>query len=1390
MLEDDGENYETWYTALTLAFTNRGIWSIVNGTEPCPTATSDPTGHEEWCLKDREAQLMILLALKKVGQKCVFRAKTSKEYWDRISSRYSGAGGGNERTVSLLEQFFFMSFKDAEPMQPQVDRCVYAAQQLETVGFPIAENLLAFLLAMRLPESYSMLRTVLTNSDASTITSRWVADRIIGEEQHRLRNFEGTAAAFYAKASKGKGKSPQADTDLKCSHCKKKGHKKSECRKLKKEKAEQEAAKNSNATSGSTSGNSNPASSSSATAKIAVASDPPANGSTSDADVIRLFHAVAIPRSAERLSTTRERVLQAKIDSGPQSLEAGWIIDSGASRNMCAHRDWFHHYSPLVNPMDVVLGDDSAIQATGVGRISVRMHAEGKSSPAVLQDVLHVPELHGNLLSVSHFAKRGSEMRFVGEGCSILDQHKQVACEGDLRGSLYVMRIATLPISESAHIAVLDSFPAEGEDPPEAALIADNSGPKASVDIWHRRLGHLNTDDVIRMARKGMTRGMEISGGYTPSSRICEPCVKGKQTRAEIRKETDTRSDLILGRVFSDVCTLFSTRSHQGFAYFVTWIDDKSRKVFVDAMKEKSEVAQHLRAFVARVELETGHKLKVLRSDGGGEYTAGGLQSFLKDKGIKHELTTADTPQHNGVAERMNRTLVERVRTMLIDAELPDAYWWDALRYATHLHNVSPTRSLSDCTPEESWSGNKPDVSRLRVFGCKAFVHIPDKLRGKLSAKSLVCTFIGYAQQRKAYRLVHRQSKRFIESRDVIFDEGGTNTSYERVILDANDTTDPLVTITPTLSSAPVLTSDPSPSTPTSDPSTPTPVTTNVQPTPVASRPKRTIRPPVRDDDPRYSVTSYSRPRPAEQANVVLTDETDDPRTYEEAMARSDAAEWDAACEDEIRNFQQMGVYDVVPRPKGRKVVGSKWVLRIKRGPDGQVQKYKARIVAQGFTQVEGLDYDQTFAPVVKLSTFRAILAIAVQQNLTIHQMDVKAAYLNGKLKEEIYMEAPTGLEIPEGMVLRLNRAVYGTKQGGRVWYEDVCGTMAEMGYTRIEADHAVFIRRRGDVLSIIALYVDDFKLVGPPDSDDVRKDKETLKRKYNMTDLGEISWILGIHVTRDREEGWIALSQQKYLEEVLERFNKANVRPISTPSLPNHHLVRLPSPEVDTKHFQRALGALMYLMLGTRPDIAYSVAALGRHAANPGIEHQHALDRLFRYLRGSSDYKLVYRRGTPGGDTILGYVDADWGSDVNDRKSTSGYAFTLSGGAISWSSKKQSAVALSSTEAEYIAGAHAAKEAIWLGRLFAGLQQPSSFPIPLLIDNQSAIAIAKNPEFHDRTKHIDIRYHFLRHKVESGDIILDYVPTNDQSADVLTKGLAREKHERFSRDLGLRRAD
>ena len=355
-------------------------------------------------------------------------------------------------------------------------------------------------------------------------------------------------------------------------------------------------------------------------------------------------------------------------------------------------------------------------------------------------------------------------------------------------------------------------------------------------------------------------------------------------------------------------------------------------------------------------------------------------------------------------------------------------------------------------------------------------------------------------------------------------------------------------------------------------------------------------------------------------------------------MARLDANEWEAACTNKIRVFDHMGVYEAVPHPKGRKIVGSKWVFRIKRGPDGNIQKYKARIVARGFTQIEGIDYDKMFTPVAKLASLRTILALATEQNLEIHQMDVKSAYLNGTLEEEIFMESPPGLDVPDRMVLHLKKVVYRTKQGSQVWYEDISNTLKSMGYQRTDADHAVFVQNKENVPSIIALYVDDITMVSD-NSGAINHDKEVLKRHYQMSDLGEIAWILGIHIIRDRPAGRIALSQEKYINEILERFGKLDTCPISTPALANEHLLKLEKPEVDARHYQRMVGALMYAMLGTRPDLAYTVAALGRHAANPRDDHQHALDHAFRYLRATSDHCLVFQHGSPHSLTLTGNV-------------------------------------------------------------------------------------------------------------------------------------------------------
>ncbi len=470
---------------------------------------------------------------------------------------------------------------------------------------------------------------------------------------------------------------------------------------------------------------------------------------------------------------------------------------------------------------------------------------------------------------------------------------------------------------------------------------------------------------------------------------------------------------------------------------------------------------------------------------------------------------------------------------------------------------------------------------------------------------------------------MHRPTKRFIKSCDVVFDKGGTEKHYERVILksttaDVNESTpgsnptcaDPVIKPITLAPSAPPADSSESKSEDEIEGIlTPPPP----DPAPITARPKCATHAPTRDDHPCYSVTSYGGCKCSEHAKSAQLDEVD-PCTYAEAMACPDAAEWEVACQEEMHAFECMGVYEVVPQLCGKNIVGSKWVFCIKRGPDGTIQKYKARVVAQGFTQVEGVDFDKTFMPVAKFASLCAILALAAELDLEVHQMDVKSAYLNGELKEDIHMKPPSSLDIPKGMVLKLVKAVYGTKQGGCVWYKNICDTLKMMGYKRTEADHAVFTHVKGDTLSILALYVDDITMACKS-IEVIKEDKEQLKKCYQMTDLGEIAWILGVHVTCDCCAGWIALSQEKYTLEILECFGKSEARPISMPTLTNEHLTKVNSLEVDIQSYQHAVGTLMYLMLSTCPDLAYTVAALGRHSACPENDHQCMLDCTFRYL-------------------------------------------------------------------------------------------------------------------------------------------------------------------------------
>ncbi|KEP45491.1 putative Gag-Pol polyprotein/retrotransposon, partial [Rhizoctonia solani 123E] len=938
----------------------------------------------------------------------------------------------------------------------------------------------------------------------------------------------------------------------------------------------------------------------------------------------------------------------------------------------------------------------------------------------------------------------------------------------------------------------------DSNDQEAREFVAYNAHTIARADLttWHRRLGHINYDYVLEMVRKGAVEGMDIVGSRSPPSR-CEPCIKGKQTRAPF-PDSQNRASELLELMFSDLHGPTAIQAIGGFRYFSVTIDDKSRKMFVHILKSKDEYAGIFKELKALVENQTGKRVKALRTDGGGEYASTAFEKWMREQGIEHQKTEANSSASNGVAERAIRTLNDFQRTMRIDADMSDKYWGYAVKHAAHLWNITPKRFLNGRTPDEVFTGKKPDVARLRTFGCKAWARIPDDRRTKLQARSVECRYLGYAPNRKAHLLVERVSQRILTSRDVVFDEDGER--RQRVIIEDYDVervpkevgdaeTKPKVEPSEPDDSDVKSEGESAKSEPESEARTRSPSPMPAEPPPVETPPEprrstRETRPPVRyganvgvDD---LSLL-LSNPHIVEFA--FAADLKSPPLTFAEAMARPDANLWLGAMVEELESIQKHGVYKETDRPGDRNVVGCRWIFSFKFGPDGEVVRYKARLVAKGFSQREGVDFGETSSPVAASDSWRVILGIATSEDLEMLQLDIKTAFLHGEVEEEIYMEQPEGFGKGDGRVWKLAKALYGLKQAARAFYMKLRGVLEKIGFTKCETDHAVFWCREDDKLAIILAHVDDMLLVGKPLSF-LEGFKSEMAKFFDIVDLGEPRMFVGVEIQRDREAGTLKISQRRYIKDILDRFQMSDSKPVNTPMAESPNLPKLDSPTIDRTLYQRGIGSLMYAMVSTRPDIAYATGLLAQHAANPGEDHWASLKRVLRYLQGTIEVGIVYDRSKPS--ELIGYVDSDYAGDKNSSRSTTGWTFQIAGGSVAWSSRKQPTISLSSTEAEYVAASSATRELSWIRQFLSEIGFLSNNPTILFTDNQSSMALAKNPINHQNTKHIRVKYHFIREMIELREVDLKYIPTDEQVADVLTKPLGRIKFPFFVLHLGM----
>jgi hypothetical protein len=519
-----------------------------------------------------------------------------------------------------------------------------------------------------------------------------------------------------------------------------------------------------------------------------------------------------------------------------------------------------------------------------------------------------------------------------------------------------------------------------------------------------------------------------------------------------------------------------------------------------------------------------------------------------------------------------------------------------------------------------------------------------------------------------------------------------------------------------------------------------------------------------------------------------------EPKSYKEAINAIYKDKWLDSMKLEYNSLNNNNTWELVPLPEGAKALKTRWVYKVKNPDNSQNINeviFKSRFTAKGFEQLYGLDYLETYAAVIKQIAWKLVFALAILNNWLIYKIDMVSAFTQGSIDSYIYITQPEGFKDPNNpdYVLRLNKALYGLKQSARIWYYTLKDKLVnELGFIVLQSESCIYINKKFNI--IICLYVDDLAIIAP-DINIINTFINQIKKYFNIKDLGPITDYLGIDVDLNLKQGYLKLSQAKYVEKILVKYNMESSNPIYTPmdSKTKIESNKEQANKEVIKLFQGIIGSLLYIALGTRPDIAYSVIKLARHASNPSLGHITSAKRVLRYLKATKDYGITYyniKSNTSSSSYISGYCDSDYAGDIITAKSTLGYIFFIAGGPISWKSKLQSIIAQSTTEAEFIAINSAVKEAVFIKQLMTELDVYNQAKFPIYTDNNGALALAKNPVFHERTKHIAVKYYYIRQLIEKGTVDLVYINTKDQKSDGLTKPLDKTKFKEFLIQIGL----
>ena len=985
----------------------------------------------------------------------------------------------------------------------------------------------------------------------------------------------------------------------------------------------------------------------------------------------------------------------------------------------------------MIEPIRVYTAcKDVFFEAIGIGNVPIVFPYHGKDTQIILTNVLHAPCAVTNLISTGALDADGY---YNLQG----DNQMKIIWQGEVIG-----------IAKNKHQSYIFDAKYPYITTSQQVMIAQNRrnlSHATNLAMWHRRFGHINESTLKKLIDSDLVSGMDVTKLHITGK--CCDCIVGKMKANPFTRRT-SRVDRVLARLHCDLAGPVKIQSLGGSRYAFILVDEYSRYSFVSFVNSKSDVPDSLNFLICHAESETGMKLLELHSDNGTEIVNNEVDTILDLSAATHWTTVPYTRQQDGISEREIQTCFNAVRTMLNDSNMPKFLWGEAMAYFVHCQNWS-LHAGQEKTPYKLYHKKVPDVSHLQSWGCPVYYRIPSEKQTKLGTNANEGFFVG-VDGNHIYRIYDAKKRDIIRSRDVVFMEGdahrtdiltrvGTKGSnegdVEGVMTDDGDGEDVMLDDVEDVMLDDVMLDDAG---------VVVDGAHNEDGDESADNDDDNIDDEV-NDGPRRSKRNRVPSRKLMKKASAAT--TKVPQSYRQAMASDDRIHWQNAMLYEFDKIAEHQVATEVERPSNRKIIQGRWVYAIKDLPDNAVE-YRARYVGKGYSEIHGIDFTDTFAPVAQLTSLRLTLAIAVLKKLPLIAVDINSAFLNANLTEEIYIDIPEGFRKKTNTVWLLHKALYGLKQSARAWYAELKEKLHTLGFICTYLDHSVFHRSAGDTWAILTIHTDDITGVASSEDEVDRVKKDLGKHwKFKEKDFSKPVKILGILVTK-HSDGGVSIAQPDFIESALSTFNMIDCNTRMIPGDPNVKLIKNHVPFPDTtaakstrQKYQSLIGTLQYAASATRPDIANRTRELAAFNQNPSQVHITAAFDVLRYLKQTKNYGLWYH---PGEFKISAYCNADYASNLDSRKSVSAYIFCVAGAGISWSSRTQRRVAQSTTEAEYAAINHAAREAVWIRTLVSELYLLPISAIDIQTDNKGALDLALNPVYHSRTKHIDIESHWV----------------------------------------------